>query len=62
MALKVDISKTSDKVRWEYLEAILHRMGFDGKWVEMLMNCVTTVNYKVSFNGETIGPLSRNRG
>lgn len=27
------------------------KMGFDSRWVEMVMRCVTTISYKVAING-----------
>ena len=55
---KIDISKAYDRIRWDYLKAVMLRMGFDSKWVEWIMLCVSTVSYFVSVNGELVGPFS----
>ena len=55
VALKIDINKAYDRIRWDYLKVIMLRMSFDFKWVEWIMLCVSTVFYSVSVNGELIG-------
>ncbi|RVX23698.1 putative mitochondrial protein [Vitis vinifera] len=57
VALKIDISKAYDRIRWDYLKAIMLRMGFDSKWMEWIILCVSIVSYSVSVNGELVGPF-----
>ena len=42
-ALKIDMSKAYDKVRWNFLKAVLMVMKFDSKWINWIMECVTSV-------------------
>lgn len=51
-ALKLDISKAYDRVEWQFLERMMERMGFDGRWINLIMQCVFTVSYKIKVNGE----------
>lgn len=62
VALKLDISKAYDRVRWDYLRHRMEGMGFSEKWIKWMMLCVTMVSYSISFQGSTIGPIVPSRG
>lgn len=58
MAMKIDISEAYDQVHREYLEEMLLAFGFDQRWVTVLIQCVTTVSYRVRWNGTELGPIT----
>jgi hypothetical protein len=44
------------------LKAVLLKMGFTVKWVQLVMTCVSTVQYAVLVNGNPREPFSPSRG
>ena len=62
MALKLDISKTYNRVEWDYLKALMLKMGFHQKWVDLIMAEVSSVSYSMLVNGSPSGFIKPSRG
>ena len=64
MLIKLDIAKAYDKLRWNYLEAILNAHSFSPEWVEWVMALVSSPFYSIILNGyptRLFPPSSGNR-
>jgi hypothetical protein len=61
-AYKLDLSKAYDRVDWGYLKGALLKMGFDARWVKLIMGCVSSVRYSVRLNGDLSNQITPSRG
>lgn len=62
MAVKTDMSKAYDRIEWEFLRAVLTRLGFDEKWIGWVMACVTSVSYSFLLSGALQGSVTPSSG
>ena len=62
MAVKLDMSKAYDRVELCFLKKVMERMGFNDKWISLIMNCITTLTYFVLINGVAQGCITPTRG
>lgn len=61
-AVKLDMHKAYDRVEWVFLEKIMLKLGFDGRWVKLIMECVTSVRYNMRFNSRETEVFVPTRG
>lgn len=55
MAIKTDMIKAYDRVEWDFIQTFLHKLGFDPHWTKLMMECISSVQYRVLLNGQTRG-------
>ncbi|XP_019161408.1 PREDICTED: uncharacterized protein LOC109158044 [Ipomoea nil] len=61
-ALKLDMAKAYDRMEWPFLKGMLKALGFDERWVDLIMLCVTTVSYRFLVNGSPTEAILPTRG
>lgn len=62
MVVKLDFNKAYDRVEWDFVEALLVKMGFHQKWVQWVVQCISTVSFNVCINGEARVKIRPRRG
>lgn len=62
MTIKLDMSKTYDRVTWNFLKIVMHKMGLQETLVTLIMNCVCSPSLSIIINGEPKGLIHPSRG
>ncbi|KAG5527030.1 hypothetical protein RHGRI_028084 [Rhododendron griersonianum] len=62
VAVKLDLSKAYDRVCWDFLFRVMEKMGFDGRWIDWVKQCVCSVKYSITVNGGQVCSVSPSRG
>ena len=62
MAIKLDMSKAYNQVKWCFIEQMMGKLGFSDRWIGKIIGCVKSVTYSFIINGEVVGDLKPSRG
>ena len=50
-AMKIDFTKAYDSISCNFIHQVLIEMEFPPLWIQVIMQCVSTVSYQVLVNG-----------
>ncbi|KAB2626048.1 hypothetical protein D8674_017708 [Pyrus ussuriensis x Pyrus communis] len=62
MGIKLDMQKAYDRVEWDFLDAVMERMGFCSSWRSIISGCVSSVKFAVLLNGQAGKSFVPSRG
>ncbi|KAL5773508.1 hypothetical protein ACOSP7_013099 [Xanthoceras sorbifolium] len=62
LAWKIDLAKAYDKLQWSFICRVLEEVGIKGSFRDLIMSCITSVDYKVIMNGEVTESFSPSCG
>ncbi len=51
MAVKLDMERAYDRIRWSFLQHALEAYGFPGQWIDWVMGCVRGPKFSILVNG-----------
>lgn len=61
-ALKLDMEKAYDRVSLVFQKKVIKEVGFNEQWIQIIMECVSTVKYHLLLNGGIIQAFNPGKG
>lgn len=62
MAIKIDLEKAYDRLKWKFIKDTLTLFKFPTNLIALIMSCVTSSSISVLFNGGALDPFLPSRG
>nr|KYP65630.1 LINE-1 reverse transcriptase isogeny [Cajanus cajan] len=62
LALKVDLKKAYDRIRWDFLRLTLEKFGFPSRILHLIMWSVSNATLSLIWNGNKLDPFTPSRG
>ena len=60
--MKLVMMKAYDRLEWDYLQAMMERLGFAQQWIKVVMSMIKSVSFSVLFNGGFMDDFRPSRG
>ena len=62
VAIKVDLEKAYDRIRWEFIHDTLKDVGLLKEFFRIVMECITTARMQILWEGELTEEFIPSRG
>ncbi|KAH9673795.1 reverse transcriptase domain-containing protein [Citrus sinensis] len=62
MAVKVDLEKAYDRLRWDFIHDTLKDVGLPKEFIRITMECITTARMQILWGGEITEEFTPSRG
>lgn len=62
IALKLYIRKAYNRVKWSFVKCTMQKLGFYEKWMNLIMNCISTTSFSMLINRVAKGLIHPQRG
>ncbi|OMO83955.1 reverse transcriptase [Corchorus olitorius] len=62
IAIKVDLEKAYDRIKWSFLQQVLEEIQLPPPWVKLIMHIVSSNTFSLLWNGQQLPFFSSSRG
>lgn len=62
MAIKVNLEKAYDRLRWDFIHDMLIEVGLPSDFIRLTIECITTVRMQILREGELTHPFTLTHG
>lgn len=62
MAIKIDLEKSYDRIKWNFLEEVLRKIGFEDHFVCHIMNYTSQVSLSILWHDNKFDSFQPSRG
>ncbi|KAL9684647.1 hypothetical protein QQ045_022088 [Rhodiola kirilowii] len=60
--VKLDMAKAYDRISWGFILRILHSLGFNNCWYDLIYRCISNCSYSMKWDGRLYGFFRSSRG
>ncbi|XP_074318450.1 uncharacterized protein LOC141655262 [Silene latifolia] len=62
LLMKIDLQKAYDSIEWSFVKEMLEALQFSEKFIQLIMECVTTPSFSLALNDDFFGFFKAKRG